>query len=227
MIEAVLIYPIVFLLLFVLIFIGIYILQLMTMSAYAQKIAILAAREVSCPGYSDVLGSRLSTGTVEADFSDAEEDENAYVGRITIDNKVDNVKTRAYRYWSSSPLNEDEKKYYQDSLKLMLEQNSLMNPAKTQSVKATIECDNKIISQFVTVTLEQEMMDIEILEFFGVETPKMSVSAVATVSDTDELVRNTDFVTDAAEALAKRFGIDVDKIKTTVNDGLEKLGLKY
>ncbi len=228
MIEAVLIYPIVFLIIFVLIFIGIYILQLMTMSAYAQKIAMLAAREVSCPGYHDVLNQeRYTTTAVEADFGTTEEGKSPFEGKVNIDNKVENVQLRAYRYWSSSPLNSDEKGYYEGVLETLVKNNSLINASKAKKVDATIECKNYVISQFITVTVEQELMDIELLEYFGVESPKLSVKAVSTVSDADELVRTTDFAADAIEAIAQKFGIDTNKIKSTVQGGMEKLGLTY
>ena len=242
LVEASIIYPVVFLSIFVIIYLGLYILQLMTVSAYAQKIAILASREVSSPGYQTYFsGSRYSSSAVEADF-DADvtkqttEDVkvwgltvgkkkiNPFTNKIKIDDKVKEVKTRAYRYWHD-PLKDEDRTYYKDFGTNLVKNNSIINGAAASDVKVKIDCENWIISQYITVDIEQELMKLSILDFFGIENPKISVHATSTVSDTDELVRNTDFAVDSIDAIAQNLGIDTQHIKKTVKDAIKKLGL--
>lgn len=224
LIEATILYPVAFMVIFLMIYIGLYILQIMTVSSYAQKVAILSAREVSCPGYHTIVASdRYSTAATEIGFDTS--GEKAYKGQITIENHIENVKLRAYRYWSKDPLNQEEKDYYTEVLTNLVTKNSFLKGDEGQPVKVTISCKNYAISQFITVKVEQQMMDFAVLKYFGIESPKISVTAVSTVSDTDELVRTTDFVVDAIETIAEKCGIDTKKIKTTVKGALSKLGL--
>ena len=241
LVEASIIYPVVFLSIFVIIYLGLYILQLMTVSAYAQKIAILASREVSSPGYQTYFsGSRYSSSAVEADFDTDVTDQktttvkkdgkmiektiNPFTDKIKIDDKVKEVKTRAYRYWHD-PLKDEDRTYYKDFGTNLVKNNSIINGAAASDVKVKIDCENWIISQYITVDIEQELMKLSILDFFGIENPKISVHATSTVSDTDELVRNTDFAVDSIDAIAQNLGIDTQHIKKTVKDAIKKLGL--
>lgn len=225
MIEATIIYPIVFLFLFFVIYVGLYLLQAMTLSAYAQKIAFLSAREVSSPGYRELLSrDKYETSAVEADFGLADSTDSPYEGNINISNKVANVKLRAYRYWYD-PLNDTEKGYYESVLGTLVEENSILNGRAASAVKPKVDCDNYVITQVINVTVEQPLMEFGILTFFGVETPTISTYATATVSDTDELVRNTDFAVDAVEMIAEKIGVDTSRIKETVMNGMKKIGL--
>ena len=226
-IEAAILYPIAFMIIFLLIYIGLYILQMMTLSAYAQKVAFLAAREVSSPGYSALLNaSHYSTSAAEADFNINSSDENkgSYKGKINIDNKVENVKTKAYRYWGNC-LTEDDSKYYREVLQNLVKSNSIINAGEGNSVNVKIEPKNYFISQFIDVEVEQTLMEFPVLEFFGIKNPTISASATATVSDTDELVRNTDFAVDSLKALARHMGIDTSKVKGKVVEVLKNLNL--
>ncbi|MBR6274968.1 MAG: pilus assembly protein [Lachnospiraceae bacterium] len=224
LIEAVIIYPVIFMLIFFLIYIGLYIIQLSTLSAYAQKVAVLTAREVSFPGYRDILtNDRYATSAVEADFGEAEEGKNPFEGRVNIDNRVNHVRTRAYRYWYN-PLNSSEKQYYEEMLTKLVRRNSILN-GKKEGIKVSIKCENYVVTQFIDVKVEQELFDFPVLKYFGIKNPKPSASAKAPVCDTDELVRNTDFIIDSLEILANKLGIDTTKIKSTVKSCLNKLGL--
>lgn len=50
--------------------------------------------------------------------------------------------------------------------------------------------------------------------------------ASATVADSDELVRNADFVVDTIDSLGKKFGIDIADMRSKVESALAKIGLK-
>ncbi len=237
-IEATIIYPIVFFCIFVLIFIGLYIMQSMIVSSFAQKTAVTAAREVAYPGYLDLASNGVfNTGAVDADFrnqpvnAETTDQKNAQRGKAIIKCSFDskNVKTDAYRYWKSDPLNNDTKnkliKFMVGSKgdKGMVTSLSVFGTGKAE---ANIKCDNHVLSQTVTVKVTQELMEFPVLKFFGVQTPKIVAVASATVADSDELVRNTDFIIHTIDSLGKRFGIDIAEMRKKVESALEKVGLK-
>lgn len=239
-IEAAVIYPIVFMCIFFLIYIGLYILQSMMLNSYAQKIAVLASREVAYPGYMDLADDGVyKTGAVDADFGDdivIDADnmfnvtgEEIRINRAQIRLKctfdTKEVKTQAYRYWSSDPLSKSAKEKLVGMLvgdSGILASQSVLG---TGTANVVIECDNNIISQIVTVSIEQDLIDFGVMGYFGIETPKAAVKASATVSDSDELVRNADFVVDVMEALAAKLGINIEDMREKIDGALKKIGL--
>lgn len=226
MIEAAIIYPIVFLIIFLMIYLGLYILQAITVGAYAQKIAMLASREVSSPGYYLLLESdKISNSAIEMDVDGVP---SPNFGNLYNNNFNRTNCDIVYRYWplpnGKSPLNNDGEEFYTKALQTMVEKNSIIvTNNKDPDVK--ISCENNFVAQYITVTVDQELMHFGLLDFFGIEQPTVSATAKATVSDTDELVRNVDFAADALSALADKLGIDVSKAKSTVKNAAIKLGL--
>lgn len=224
MVEALIIYPSVFIVIFLIIYIGLYILQSITVGTYAQKVAMLVSREISSPGYYNLIDGK--------EYSDSAIELSSSIENISVDvSKMSQEMMRfpvVYRYWQigdNKILNDKSKEYYHDILESMLTNNSIIAPEQGGKLDIKISCKNNVVSQLVTVEVEQELVHMEFLERIGVEPPKVSASAVSTVSDTDELVRNTDFAVDAMEALASKLGIDTTKLKDTVNNALKKLGL--
>ncbi len=223
MVEAAIIYPVVFLLIVVLIYMGLYILQIATLSGYAQKIAIIASREVALPGYSSLTKMNgadnvFSTGAVEGDLGD----DDSFNGHIALSFNSGEVKTLAYRYWSSDPLG-DRAGIYEATLNKLVEKNSIIGSGG--NVTTEISCDNYFITQYVKVKVTQPLVDFPILEFFGIDTPTVSVSVQASVNDVDELVRNTDFAVDAIKQLALRLGINIDEMKGKLDKILHDWGV--
>lgn len=221
MVEAAIIYPIVFLCLVFLIYIGLYILQYMSVSAYAQKVALLAAREIAYPGYISIVDNdskKYSTAALEADLSDYGD---SFNGSITINFDPDSVQIGAYRYWTGELISCKEN--FENILTEMVRKNSIIG-AKNE-VNAEIKTDNYFIVQYVNVKVTQPLMDFPVLDYFGISSPSVVVSVKASASDTDEFVRNTDFAVDALEAIAKKLGIDVNSMKQKVNEAKDKLGL--
>lgn len=214
-IEAAIIYPVVFLFLAFLIYVGLYIMQNMTVASYAEKVAMLAAREVACPGYIDMFADNVfNTAAVEGDTSN---------GAIKVSLQVDSTKvdTKPYRYWSSDPLGAQEKTF-RGILTKMVKDNSILGAGE---VKAKIKCDNCILTQYIDVEVSQELMHFAVLDFFGVESPTIKCAAKASVGDTDEFIRNVDLAGDALEAIAEKCGIDITKVKEKVIDIKNKFGL--
>lgn len=222
MIEAAILYPIVFMLIIVLIYIGLYIFQSMSVGAYAQKAAILAAREVAHPMYiNEIDNDVFNTVAVEGDLGDGTSFNGS--GKLHIETKAKNIKkTRAYRYWSSDPIS-SYKDPYEAILKEMIASGSILGTKGDVTVE--IKGENKIIVQYITVTVKQPVLDFPFLDFFNIKTPTVSASALTTVNDIDELVRNTDFAADTISTLARKLGIDVDKIGEKFKTIKSDLGL--
>lgn len=245
LIEAAFIYPFVLLVLGGLIYMGLFILQNVTVSAYAQKVALLAAREVAYPGYIKLIDrDRLTTSAVEIELDDyskaaSGDDKNAQNGAvISFPMAAKDVNARLYRYLFPDPLkptpteqltSKESKQYdsgsfLEDILSEMVNQNALLlgkNPADV-----TISCENHIVAQYVTVTVDQDLINNQLLTALGVKNPSVHVSAMAAASDTDEFVRNTNFVCDALEMIAKKLGIDVYAIYDKFNGMKKTLGLE-
>lgn len=243
LIEAALLYPFVLLVLGGLIYTGLFILQYITVGAYAQKVALLAAREVAYPGYIKLISAdALTTSAVEIQLKDytkaASSDKNNANGMvISFPTAAYAVNARAYRYWQSDPLqpnfkakntNIQSRKYDSASilekiLRDMVQKNGMLLGKTAPEVHVT--CQNYIVAQYVTVTIDQDLMNNQLLRALGVEQPSVHVSATAAANDTDEFVRNTDFVCDALEMIAKKLHIDVDAIRDKVDSVKETLGL--
>lgn len=216
-IEAAIIYPVVFMILFYLIYMGLYILQCVTVESYAQKIALMAAREVAHPGYID---------EIDKDAIDASVD---YSGNNDIslpDDPREIGVSSAYRYFAPKNLISKEK---QDYLK-----NQLRNLIKTSSIignsdgdiKVDITFKNYVVVQQVEVKATQKLASFPVLEFFGMNDDlTVSSTAVASVNDSDEFIRNVDFIDDIIETIGKKLGIDIDNIRTKIQNVKEKMGL--
>lgn len=214
LIEAAIIYPVVFLFLAFLIYIGLYIMQSMTVSSYAEKVALLAAREVAHPGYLEMFqdGENVfNNASVEADAANG-------MPTITIKTDANGLDTRAYRYWGN-PLTDDSSKAYENILTEMVKNNSILSAG---DVEATVQCENVILTQYINVTIEQKLMNFAVLEFFGIESPTIICQAKATVSDTDEFIRNIDFGCDGIKWVANKCGIDVSKL-TEIKEKLKEI----
>ena len=220
--EAAIIYPVVILFLFFLIYIGLYIMQNMTVAAYAEKVAMLASREVSHPGYLDMFidGENVfNTSATEGDYGNETSANNV----IMLYTNVKDLDPKPYRYWSKNPLG-DKSGAYENILREVVKNNSLLATNGTLGVK--VYCDNQIVTQYIDVEVTQQMMDFPVLTFFGIESPTLSYKAKASVSDTDEFIRNINFAADAIEEIADRCGIDTSKVHEKVKqvkDVMDKL----
>lgn len=223
MVEAAIIYPVVFLIIFLMIYMGLYILQAVSINTYAQKVAMLVSREVSTPGYYTLIDdkSKYSSGAIELD---ADADQIEGIVDVSDLSKEMTKFSIVYRY-IGNPLKKNNKTYYEEILKTMVTDQSVIVPNSNSAVKVNIDCQNNILSQYVIVNVEQELMHFGLLDFFGIKNPTVSATAVATVSDTDELIRNTDFVVDAISVLASKFGINLSDVKGKVDSALSTLGL--
>ncbi len=235
--ESAILYPIVFMCIFFLIYMGLYVLQQSALDAYAQKIAILGAREVAYPGYLQLSSEDIyGNGAVEADLGELtttdEGDKKLHSVSVFCTFDTGDVKTDAYRYWrltkktdKRGPMSVNAQQKLVDILEGEDGLVAKYGFFGGKNVKATVECQNYVISQTVTVTITQDLMDLGVLGFFGIEAPQAKAVAKATVGDSDELIRNTDFVLQVVDSLAAKLGINVDSMKSSVTKALQKVGL--
>lgn len=218
-VEATIIYPVVFLCVFFLIFVGLFFMQNAMLESSAQKMAVLAAKEVAYPGFLKLTSSEdltYANGAIEAAKGLVPEN---VAGVKT----VGEVKAHPYRYWSSDPLSSDAKNTIKQ---LIVNNDDIKFLIGSSDIEAQISCSNYVIAQYVTVTITQKVIDIGILGFFGIDAPTLKATAVAPVNDADEFVRNMDFAKDAVNWLASKLGVDVSKIRSTIDSALSKVGLK-
>ncbi len=226
-VEAVILYPIVFLCVFFLIFIGLFFIQNSMLEACAQKVAIVTAKEVAYPGFLDVTGMEAySDGAVELKRLSKEYDN---ASAITVEFDTGAVDAQAYRYWSSDPLSAYAKGRIVEiiteaSKKGLVYSQSLIGK---KNIEAKVSCTNHVIAQYVKVEITQEVMDIGVLKYFGISNPTIKATAMAAVNDTDELARNADFVKYAINWLLKKIGIDLSSLRKTVTNALGKIGIKF
>lgn len=237
MIEATLLYPIVFICIGLLFYIGLFILQYITVCNYARKTAMLSAREVAYPGYITMITDEtLQSSAAEIQLNDYDKSVTAEENKVqTGENEDDKsfaihlsfspgeVQARAYRYWSSDPLKGGNVNAYRESLEKMIQKNSILGGK--ESAEVSIVGKNYFIAQYVEVTAKQPLFDFALLRAFNIETPEIRAHAVASVNDTDEFIRNTDLAFDALEMIAKKLHIDVDGIRKKIEDVKNKLGL--
>ena len=222
MIEAAFVYPAVFLCLFLLIYIGLFILQSITVGTYARKLALLASREIACPGYIDMCMYKDEKGADVSAFSDASVElaSGSGVGPST---KPSTGDARPYRYFTSNLLDDATNQQLEKVARQLLAKGSILAGKGNATIE--VKAKNYFIVQYVTVSVKQPLMDFPLLKAFGVN-PTVQASATAAVNDTDEFVRNVDFVADALQVLAKKIGINVDAIKDKVNEAMTTLKLK-
>lgn len=220
--EAAIIYPFVFICLFILIYMGLFILHSFTAASYAEKLALLASREIAYPGYIEMVAGKSSQYAAYSNSS-VELDKSLTTIQINTDPRA--VETRAYRYWSRSDklVTEDARKELSTIMTNMMNNGAILRT--NGIVNVDFDSSNYFIVQYVTVEVTQPLMRFPLLSAFGITTPTVKASATAAVNDTDEFIRNVDFVMDALENLADKLGIDVRSIKQKIQEAKEKIGL--
>ena len=222
-VEAVVLYPLVILCLFFLVYMGLIIVQSSVLNATAQKTALLASREVAYPGYLSMIKNQDGS---DAFSNSAIEMKSAGIVNMTYE--PDEIKIEAYRYWGKDPLSESAKQIIQTMIcnpkSGIVKAQSLLNMGK---IEARVSCSNYAVTQFVTVTIEQEIMDIGVFRYFGIENPKLTAIAVASVNDSDEFVRDVDLIIDAAKWLGDKLGLgkNISKLRSKIKSAIDKIGL--
>lgn len=215
-IEAAILYPVVFMILFFLIYIGLYILQCVTVESYAQKIALITAREIAHPGYIDEIGS---TDNASVDYSG---------DGINIQNKKasDVGVAFAYRYIFNNFIDGGKMDSLKNSLTNLIRNNSIIGNSDGE-IKVDITIKNYVVVQQVEVTATQELASFPVLEFFNINDGlTVSSTAVVSVNDSDEFVRNVDFVYDVIKLIGKKLGINIDNVRAKIDNFKKTLNIE-
>lgn len=213
-IEASLIFPIVFLVVGFLIYLGSYTLQRISMYNHAQKIAVITSRELSFPGY-EVLGAEKSSN---ADFNWTEGTKPSKANIESIMNQ-----RRPYRYLiSEKPRSEEMQKALTDMV-------NRVSYISKSDVSCKVSSKKKIMNTYIVVEVTKPVKMPVVMELLGIkDVLDINVKATAIVTDTSEFIRNVDTAYDLTNEIFERFGFN-DKIESCmskINGALEKLGVK-
>lgn len=142
-IEASLVFPIVFLVVGFLIYLGSYTLQRVSMHNHAQKIAVITSREIAFPGY-DELGAEKSSN---ADF-------NWVKGKKPNKAQIEKImdKRDPYRYLKSAkPRSGELEKALADMV------NSVSYISKS-NVECNVRAQKKIMNTYIIVEIKKRSM---------------------------------------------------------------------
>lgn len=224
--EACLIYPVVFIVVIMMFFMSQVYLQRANVNHYAQMTADYIARCIAFTGY-DVLDSDPYK------FTDVDK----------TDYSLDEIKTMSaridpYRYlgglfgYSSFTATTDKRVDYMETLPKELVEEILTNNDFVTSGKTAptlsgygitfsgngYVCGINANSFEVNVCIKQTFTGIFGVNLFVPEQNTLiSGFGVSHISDTPELIRNTDLVFEIAEYWLDKLGLDVDKIKATID----------
>lgn len=221
-IEAALMFPITFFVVFLLLYMSLYVYQNVVMYNQAQKIATIASKELSMPGYEVIGGTAAKTNQV--DF----EKESDFTGKIS---QIFDERNGLYRYFDfGDPLERasdsgDIKGTLEDELTKLVTNTNFLS-ASDDVIECEINAQNYFITQKVSVTVSKK---VEIPEFFshlGIDGSRYDITVTATAASSDgaEFVRNTDMVYDFITFLSDKLKISekiegiTQKIRDTCNN---------
>lgn len=202
-VELTLIFPFVLLVLAFLIFTGSYILQGVFMYDEAQRIAVIAARESSIPGYEKFYGQGCSGITAKADFNWTD----GYSPAKGVINAIMKIHD-PYRYIGNGFLSSDNKNDLEDAAKRLVAGSTFVAGS---DISCTVETSNNIISHTIKVNVVKKVELPGYLKPLGLfSSADLSVTAIAVVGDPGEFIRNTDIAIDLGDYLWNdlKFGND-------------------
>lgn len=216
-IEALFLYPFTIFIIFWLIYMGLWMFQAVALQNYTQKVAVLASREVSYPGYIDMAdgltGGKTSVfGTSAIDWN-IESNAKISVPRVTSGGRDGQKQTaiRPYRYLTSigeeSNILDSQQTTLQNLAREILGQNSML---AYSNITVQITPSNYFVSQSVKVKATESVPIPGLVKWLGFDGGTISCTAYASANDQDEFIRNTDLVFDFAETLAKKLNLDKD-----------------
>lgn len=221
LIEATLIFPIVFLCVMFLIFSGFTFVQKATLQSVSDRLSSYIARCISYPGYSDII---------DPFYEDSK--------NIATTQRIRNAMSHSdpYRYVAGIfGLNSDVKEVSENAKTKMLDKYlvsvSFLKPtsdkadfpadvsALNPTVKNGYVCGIQANTSSITVYLGQNFIFGGMFTMLGIDGTKQMIygKSTANVLDVPEMVRLVDFAFDTAEDIAGRLGLDIGKIKEFIN----------
>lgn len=220
--EALFLYPFTIFIIFWLIYMGLYMFQGVALQNYAQKVAVVAAREISYPGYMNLAEGGDPVSIFGTNAIDWETDVKIEVKKATV---------YPYRYLTSigkdKILDDAQLKSLQGVASSIVTENSML--VSDGPIRIDVDTENYFISQQVDITITETLPTPGVFSWFR-ETSKLSATASATANDPDEYVRNTDLVFDFLDILCKKLDISdgisgaIEKVKSVI-EGIGNIGL--
>ncbi|MGN0656023.1 MAG: TadE/TadG family type IV pilus assembly protein [Ruminiclostridium sp.] len=219
--EATIIFPVVFLCVVFLIFAGFTFVQKATLQSVADRLSSYIAKCIAYPGYDEIIDP----------FYEPARD----TGML---DRVKNAMSHSdpYRYaFGIFGLNSDVKKVSQNAKEKMLDDyivsvsflkpssDSVKYPDELASLKPAVEggyvCAIDANTSAITVYLGQNFIFGGMFSMIGMsgKTQMIYGKSTANVIDTPEMIRLVDFGFDTIEDIAGKLGIDVEKIKSFIN----------
>lgn len=220
-IEATIIFPIVFLCVVFLIFSGFTFVQKATLQSISDRLSSYIARCIAYPGYDEIIDPfyepAKNTPTTQ---------------------RIKNAMSRSdpYRYaFGLFGLNSDVKRVSEKAQKKMAEDylvsvsflkpssNNVKYPAELASLNPTVQngyvCAIDASTSSITVYLGQNFIFSGMFSMIGMNGKGQMIygKSTANVIDTPEMIRLVDFAFDTVEDIATGLGIDVEKIKKFIN----------
>lgn len=216
-VEASIVFPIVFLIVLLLFVMGYYQLELATLQTRADRVADLTGRLVVVPGYESLYENKLSSKAI--DFKNMPKVNDSMLKKIYSD-------LDPYRYWGTGE--KEVSGSLLDEVGKIATDTAFMKPENSRkSVKVIVNKSG--VTTKVTTTITSEIKLPTFIKAFGL-SPNVTAKAegISYVSDTSEFMRNTDIVFDLSEFLAEKSGLSkelsdvINKMKTQ----FEFLGIK-
>lgn len=216
-VEASIVFPIVFLIVLFLFIMGYYQLEVATLQTRADRVADLTGRLVVVPGYDNLFEGNLSSKAI--DFENMPKVNNDMLKKIY--SNLD-----PYRYCGTGE--KEVSGSLLDEVGKIATDEAYMNPRHSLK-KVDVSIKKSGVTTKVITTVSSDIRLPGFLKLLGLQTStKASTKGIAYVSDTSEFMRNTDIVFDLSEFLAEKSGLSkklsdaINKMKTQ----FEFLGIK-
>lgn len=221
--EATVIFPIVFMCVLFLVLSGFTFLQRAMLQSTADRLSTYLARCVSYPGYSDIVdpfyGEANTKGMLER-INDAMSISDPYRYVAGLFTGGVNSSTKEVVNDAKSSMTD----YYLKSISFLPVQDGDVDyPSELESLKPETEngyvCAISASTSKITVYVGQNFMFARMFSLIGIGEKKMLIfgKSTANVSDSAEVIRLVDFAFDTIEDIASGLGIDIEKIRNAIN----------
>ncbi len=216
-VEAIIIYPILFVCTMFLIVSGFIFVQKSMLQSTADRLSTYIAHCIACPGYSEIVDpfyeAPKNTGmTTRIEKAMQHSDPYRYVaGFLGLNSDVKTVSDHAGNVMAE--------KYLPAVSFLKPSSGDVSYPDELKNLKPKTKdgyvCAISANTSTITVWLGQNFVFMEMFRFIGIggESTTVFGKSSASVCDTPEMIRVIDFSFDTVEDIAGRLGVDVKKIQ--------------
>ncbi|MBR1432584.1 hypothetical protein [Ruminococcus sp.] len=220
-VEAAIIYPVVFVCVLFLIMSGFTYAQKALLQANADRLSTYIANCISFPGYDELVDpfyepAKSTAMTTRISSAMLRSEPYRYVaGLFGLNSDVKRVASESQKGMVNGFLNNiSYLKPSSNDVPIPAEMSKL-SPSKNNGYICAISADTASI----TVYLGQSYIFANYFRFIGLNGKKQLIygKSTANVSDNVELIRIVDFAFDTIEEVSNKLGIDVDKIKNFIN----------